>query len=101
MMSFRTTIVRARSGDVATDIGFRFGPEGFVATVDADGIAIRRADPSSAAVVLTTGPMTLASVVDGRRPIADAAGAGVLRLDGDRALADRFVTLFPLPAKIS
>lgn len=101
MMSFRTMIDRRRSGDVDADIGFRFGAEGFVATVDADGIAIRRGDPSGAAVVLTTDPMTLASIVYGGRPIADAEGAGVLRLDGNRALADRFVTLFPLPAKIS
>lgn len=43
--------------------------------------------------------MTLASVVYGGRPIADAEGAGVLTVAGNRALAEAFVTLFPLPDK--
>ena len=46
-----------------------------------------------------TDPMTLASVVYGKRPIEDAEAAGELALTGDRALARRFVDLFELPAK--
>ena len=99
MMSFRTMIDRSRSGSVNRTIGFRLGEDEFVATVDADGIAIRRTDPREADLVFDSDPVTLASIIYGGRPIADAEGAGVLKLTGDRALAEQFVTLFPLPPK--
>ena len=100
MLSFRTMIDRSRSGAFGATVGFRFGAETFVAVVDAGGIAIRRGDPDGTAVLFDTDPMTLASVVYGGRPIADAESAAALTLSGDRALAERFVTLFPLPAKL-
>ena len=100
MLSFRTMIDRSRSGAFGATVGFRFGNEVFFAVLDAGGIAIRRGDPAEAAVMFETDPATLASVVYGGRPIADAEAAGTLRLAGDHALAERFVTLFPLPAKL-
>ncbi len=101
MLSFRTMIDRSRSGAFGATVGFRFGNERFVAVVDASGIAIRRGEAAGeAAVLFDTDPATLASVVYGGRPIADAEAAGTLRIAGDRALAERFVTLFPLPAKL-
>lgn len=99
MLSFRTMIDRSRSGEVNRTIGFRFGDDEFVATVDVAGIAIRRADPREADVMLDTDPVTLASVVYGGRPIGDAESAGSLTLSGNRGLAEQFVTLFPLPPK--
>ena len=35
----------------------------------------------------------------GGAPLAALEEAGALRIEGDRALATRFVTLFPLPEK--
>ncbi|MEO7169887.1 MAG: winged helix-turn-helix transcriptional regulator [Sphingomonas sp.] len=99
MLSFRTMIDRSRSGDVNRSVGFRFGEDEFVAEVDGEGIAIRRADPRAADLMFDTDPVTLASVVYGGRPIGDAESAGALKLSGDRALAERFITLFPLPPK--
>lgn len=99
MLSFRTMIDRSRSGAFGAPVGFQLGNEGFLALVDESGIAIRRADPLGE-VVFDTDPMTLASVVYGGRPIADAEAAGSLRISGDRRLAETFVTLFPLPPKI-
>ncbi|TPG56418.1 winged helix-turn-helix transcriptional regulator [Sphingomonas glacialis] len=100
MLSFRTMIDRSRSGAFDASVGFRFGAETFVATVDATGIAIRRGEPEGA-VVFETDPPTLAAIVYGGRPIADAEAAGVLGVTGDRALAEQFVTLFPLPPKLA
>jgi DNA-binding HxlR family transcriptional regulator len=99
MLSFRTMIDRTRSGAVNRTIGFRLGDESFVARVDEAGIAIRRGDPADADTIFTSDPVSVASVVYGGRPLADAEGAGVLAIKGDRALAERFVTLFPLPPK--
>lgn len=100
MLSFRTMIDRSRSGAFAASVGFRFGDDAFAAIVDENGIAIRRGAPEGD-VAFITDPATLASVVYGGRPIADAESAGAMRIEGDRALAERFVTLFPLPEKIS
>ncbi len=100
MMSLRTMIDRTRSGAFDATVGFRFGSEAFVARMDLDGIAIRRADRPAGDVVFDTDAPTLASVIYGGRPIADAESAGALTLTGDRALAETFVTLFPLPAKL-
>ncbi|MEP6786233.1 MAG: helix-turn-helix domain-containing protein [Sphingomonadales bacterium] len=101
MMSFRTMIDRSRSDDFGTNVGFRLANEAFLAELDATGISIRRVDMPQAPVMFTTDPMTLASVVYGGCPIADQEAAGVLQVEGDRVLAERFVTLFPLPPKIS
>ncbi|MEN2788930.1 helix-turn-helix domain-containing protein [Sphingomonas oligophenolica] len=100
MLSFRTMIDRSRSGAVNRTIGFQLGDEGFVARVDAEGIAIRRGDPGEADSCFVSDPVTMASIIYGGRPIADAESSGMLTLKGDRALATHFVTLFPLPPKI-
>lgn len=100
MMSFRTMIDRRRSGDRPMTVAFRLGPESFVARVDAAGIAIRRDEPGEGDAVISTDPMTLASVVYGGRPIEDAEAAGAFALTGNRDAVRHLITLFPLPAKI-
>lgn len=99
MLSFRTMYSAERARGQAASIGFRMGAETYVGQIGGDEILIRRDDPASADASFTADPMTLASLVYGGRPFADAEGAGVLTLDGDRDLAQRFTTLFPLPPK--
>jgi len=100
MLSFRTMLSAERSAGLDATIGFRMGPESFVAHIVDGTIPIRRADPEGADVVFTTDPMTLGSVVYGGRPLSDPEADGTLAIDGDRALAERFTTLFVLPPKI-
>jgi len=100
MLSFRTMFSRTRAGGLQAAIGFRLGDEAFVGDIDGDWIHIRRGDPTAAVTVFEGDPMTIASVVYGGRPLADAEATGTLRIEGNRALAERFVTLFPLPPKL-
>lgn len=100
MLSFRTMIDRTRSGDLPMTASFRLGADTFVARVDADGIAIRRDEPAGD-FTIESDAATLASVVYGGRPLADAEAGGALTISGTRALAERFVSLFPLPAKVA
>jgi DNA-binding HxlR family transcriptional regulator len=100
MLSFRTMLSRERQGDLAATIGFRFDDDGFVGTLDARGITIVRADPAAADVVFDTMPPMLAGAVYGGVPLAVLEDEGVMRVTGDRDLAERFVTLFPLPPKL-
>ena len=100
MMSFRTMYAAARTTDHAARIGFRLGDEAFVARPGASEIVIRRELPEGADLVLTGSAMAIASIVYGGRPVSDAEAAGDLAVAGDRDLLARFLTLFPLPAKI-
>lgn len=101
MLSFRTMLSPERAGDLAATMAFRIGDEHFAARLADGGIAIRRGDADAPDLVVTGDPMTIASVVYSPRPIADAEASGALIVAGDRMLFDRFVTLFPLPAKVS
>lgn len=95
MMSFRTMFAAGRAGDWRATIGFRLGDDRFIATI-ADGVlGIDRGDPGAAQVMLTGTPMELAGVVYGGAPL------DLLGVEGDRGVAARFVTLFPLPDKLA
>ncbi len=100
MMSFRTMIDRTAAAAVSIRAGFRLGADTFNATVEGGGIAIERGEPGGAFTV-ESDAATLASVVYGDRPFADAEAAGELTLTGNRAAAERFVTLFSLPEKVA
>lgn len=100
MMSFRTMYVSERAQELlGRRIGFLMGAEHFIAILEQGEIAISRREEVADAR-FETDPMTLASVVYGGRPLADAEAAGALTIHGDRGLAERFVTLFVLPEKI-
>ena len=81
-------------------IGFRLGRENLSApgsgtARSAPSAAIRRAATSSS----PARPATIAAAVYGGVPLAELEAQGALGIEGDRALAERFVTLFPLPPK--
>lgn len=99
MMSFRTMIDRNRSGERPMRVGFDIAPDAFVAEIDAQGIAVRRAQPESVDLRLVAQPPVLAAIVYGGLPVEEAERDGVLTVTGDRALLAHFITLFPLPPK--
>ena len=101
MMSFRTMYSRERAKGETATIGFRFGDEAFVLNFGPEGIRTRRGEPEGCALVVSTNPMSFASVVYGGRPVLDAEASGELTFTGDRTLFDRFVGWFPLPEKIA
>jgi DNA-binding HxlR family transcriptional regulator len=99
MLSFRTMYDPERAKGIGATIGFRFGDESFVGVLTDEEIKVRRTEPEGDLVFETT-PMGMAAIVYGGLPIAAAEANGMLALKGDRRLAERFVTLFPLPPKI-
>ena len=61
----------------------------------------RRAARSKGADLIFTGaPPAIAAAVYGGVPLDALEAEGALGIEGDRALAERFVTLFPLPPKV-
>jgi ubiquinone biosynthesis protein UbiJ len=81
-------------------IGFRIGAETFLAHLAGSRIAIGRDALDQADVVFTGTAPAIAAAVYGGQPLGVLAAQGALSLEGDQALAERFVSLFPLPPKI-
>ncbi|MFX7457803.1 hypothetical protein ABTJ14_19515, partial [Acinetobacter baumannii] len=70
----------------------------FVGRYNRDGIELKRGDPARADVIFNGPPTAIAGAVYGGA-LAELEAAGVLRIEGDHALAEAFVTRFPMPAK--
>lgn len=102
MLSLRTMLDPTRAEGLDARIGFRIGEEGFLAHLAGGRIEIARSDGGAldgADLVFTGAAPALAGAIFGGEPLATLEAAGALRIEGDRALAERFVTLFPLPPK--
>ncbi|WP_185983577.1 winged helix-turn-helix transcriptional regulator [Aureimonas mangrovi] len=99
MLSMRTMIAAERAAGIEAKVGFRPGAEGFLARLQDGGITIERADPEGADVVYTAASPVMAAAIYGGQALSDLEAAGALSIEGDRALAERFVTLFVLPPK--
>lgn len=97
IMSLRTMIDRGAIGDLDGVIALRLGEESFRLSLGGGDFVAGRGDAPDADVVLTGNTNALAAVIYGGQRFDDVAGA--LKLEGDRALAERFAALFPLPPK--
>jgi hypothetical protein len=82
------------AGDFAARAGFRFGETGYVAEIRDGRIDVRRGELDNCDFVVTAEPEQVAAVLYGGAPLDSIA------LEGDIGLAQRFVTLFPLPPKV-
>lgn len=100
MLSFRTMFDAGRAEGFRARIGFRLGAESFLARVEDGRFESGRAEIEGADVVFAGTPTGLAAFVYGRQPIEALEGAGLLKLQGDPKVAERFATLFPLPSKV-
>jgi DNA-binding HxlR family transcriptional regulator len=98
-LSFRTMIDPARAEGLEARVGFATGRETFTALIAGGSIEVQRGGIEAADLVFHGAPPTVAAAVYGGVPLEALEAEGMLRLEGDRALAARFVTLFPLPPK--
>ncbi len=94
LLSFRTMIDAKRAKNMNARIGFHFGQDQYVARLKAGTIRVTRKPAQGVDAVITAEPALLAAVVYGDQPL------DLIHIEGDRALVERFVTLFPLPLKV-
>jgi DNA-binding HxlR family transcriptional regulator len=94
MMSFQTLFDPERAGAMNSRLGFRFGNVGYVVTVADQLISIERREPSDVDVTITGTPANVVAVIHGGAPTE------LIQIQGDMAVARRFMTLFPLPEKV-
>jgi SCP-2 sterol transfer family protein len=101
MLSFRTMFEGRRAKDLEARIAFAIPPETYVAEIGAGRIRTRRGEPAGADLVLSGPATAIAAAVYGGVPLEALEADAALRVEGDRELAARFVTLFPLPPKFA
>ena len=100
LLSFRTMIDPQRARGIDARIALRLAEESFLVRI-ADGRirAVRGAAAGTDLAIAGTAPAVAAAVYGGV-PLTALEAEGALTIEGDRALAERFVTLFPLPPKV-
>src|SRR3546814_14214605 len=98
MLSLRTMMDLGKARALSIDLGFRVGGDPFRAQIVDGRLEIERADPEGADLAFEGDPSLLASAFYGSQPLEEAEAAGLVRGTGDRALAQRFVDCFRLPA---
>lgn len=100
MLSFRTMLDKARAREFDATIGFDVAGETYLAQLKDGQLPIRRGEIEHAQVTFRApaAPL-LAALFYVKVPLEELAGQGV-RVEGDAKLAERFVDLFHLPAKV-
>jgi DNA-binding HxlR family transcriptional regulator len=99
-LSFRTMLDPTRARGIKARLGFRIGAETFLVRLANGRIEVARGAIDQAEAVFTGTAPAIAAAVYGGQPLNALAAAGALSVKGDRALAEQFVRLFPLPAKV-
>jgi len=99
VMSLKTMIDKQRSEKMVARLGLRFGEETFAARLAHGNFQIWRGEIDAVDVTFIADPRTLAAAIYGGQPLDTLEASGALRIEGNRGLAERFVTLFPLPPK--
>jgi DNA-binding HxlR family transcriptional regulator len=99
LLSFRTMLDLGRCSGLDACLGFRFGEDVYGAYLTSKGLSVAQGDPPDPRVRFAGTPMALGAAVYGQMPLARLEAEGALQISGDRRLAQRFVTLFPLPER--
>jgi DNA-binding HxlR family transcriptional regulator len=95
IMSLQTLLSPKLAGDLSVSIGFRLGEASYVATVHDGLLDVERRASDDCDVTFTGTPSEVAGVIHGGAPLE------TIDVKGDMRLAKRFMTLFPLPPKVS
>lgn len=95
IMSLQTLLSPQLADGLDARIGFSFGDADYVTTLRHGRLDVERGEAGGCDVVFTGAPSAIAAVIHGGAPFE------TIRVEGDLALAKRFVTLFPLPEKVA
>lgn len=99
MLSFRTMFQAGVAGDAAMTVGFVLGEETFRVRIEDGVLTPTRALIDDAEVTFAATPEAIAGFVYGKAPLAEMEALGALHVTGNRALAERFQSVFALPPK--
>jgi DNA-binding HxlR family transcriptional regulator len=94
IMSLQTLLSPELAEGLHARIGFRLGDADYVTTLHDGRLDVERGEVTDCDVTFEGTPTEIAAVVHGGAPF------DLIKVEGDLALAERFVKLFPLPAKV-
>lgn len=97
MLSLKMLLVPERAGDWQATVGFVLCDDPYVATLAGGALTVRRGVGTDVDATLSGTPNAFLPVLYGGRPLAMAESIAV---EGNRAIAERFTTLFRLPPKV-
>jgi len=99
MLSFKAMLHPVRAQDLVARVGFRLGRESYLARIANGQIDVARDALDEADVILTADVLAVAAAIYGGQPLDALVASGALTIEGDKTIAERFTTLFPLPEK--
>lgn len=94
LLSFRTMINEKKAKGIDARIGFIFDEDHYVARLKKGRFKVAKGDTTGVDLLFEGKPSALAAIVYGGAPFE------LMRVSGDRELAEKFRTLFPLPPKV-
>jgi DNA-binding HxlR family transcriptional regulator/putative sterol carrier protein len=97
ILSFRTMFDPDRAKGLDASYEFRIGEDRFRAEVAEGRLEIERGTAEQPDATVESDAGTLAALIYDDLELGDALSSGDLRINGDRAVVERFLALFPLP----
>jgi len=95
IMSLQTLLSPVLAEGLDSRIGFRLDGVSYVVTIHDGRLDVDRREVDDCAVTFTGQPTAVAGVIHGGAPLE------TIDVKGDMELVRRFLTLFPLPSKVS
>ena len=96
LLALKTVFDPAAAADAT--YALRVNGQWFTVTVSGRSIDVTAGRPKQATVTFDTDVATLRAVAFGREPVSAAERDGRLTVSGDRAAAERFTRMFPVPS---
>lgn len=97
ILSFRGTFDKAAAGDLVARYELRLGAYRFDAKIAAGQLKIGRGNADHPDAIIESDPDTLAAIALKGLKLDDAIRAGDVKIEGSKAAAKRFLSLFTLP----
>jgi len=97
ILSLRTNFDAAVADGANLTVDLRANGESYIARVTRGKLTITAGEALDPDATITGEPRMFAAVVYGGRPFADATATSDLQVSGDRAAAERFLSLYTLP----
>jgi DNA-binding HxlR family transcriptional regulator/putative sterol carrier protein len=101
ILGLRTQFSPHAAGDLNADYELRLGEDRFRAVVADGRLELVRGNADRPDAAIESDSAILKALVFGGLDLAEAVRAGDATIEGDQALAGRFLTLFPLPEPVA
>ena len=97
ILSFRTMFDSQAAAGFEASLELRLGENRFHAEIADGRMNLDRGSANHPDAIIETGSDTLAGLAYGGGKLAEALRSGALKIEGDKSVVKRFLTLFPMP----